>query len=67
MFAPHPSRIDDYSNPAVNTADRNWQEKLRADPTYAWKSSDQDSWSKNCSFGPHNAGPQLDAVLFGKK
>ena len=66
-FVPDPSRLYSYTNPAVNTADRNWQEKLRGDPGYSWRSSDQDSWKKNCAFGPHNAGSELDAMLFGKK
>lgn len=66
-FVPDPSRIYSYSNPAKNTADRNWQEKLQVDPTYVWKSSDQKSWNKNCDYGPHNAGPDLDSMLFGKK
>lgn len=66
-FVADPSRVDNYSNPAINVADRNWQETLRADPGYSWSSADQASWKSNCNYGPHNAGPALDSILFSKK
>jgi hypothetical protein len=66
-FVADASRVENYSNPAINTADRNWQETLRSDPGYSWTSSDQASWKTNCNFGPHNAGPALDSILFSKK
>ena len=66
-FVADPSRIGNYSNPAINTADRNWQESLKAPGSgYTWTPADQASWKQNCSFGPHNAGPALDALLFKK-
>lgn len=65
-FISDPSRIDNYSNPAINVADRNWQEVLRSDPGYNWGPADQQSWKTNCNFGPHNAGPALDSFLFKK-
>jgi hypothetical protein len=66
-FVPESTRINNYSNPAHNTADRNWQELLRKDPGYSWSTSDRKSYAKNCNFGPHNASSQLDEILFSKK
>lgn len=66
-FVADSSRVDNYSNPAINTADRNWQETLKTDPGYAWSAADQASWKSNCNFGPHNAGPELDSILLSKK
>jgi hypothetical protein len=65
-FAADRARVDTYSNPAWNVADRNWQEVLRKDPSYSWSGADQASWKKNCDFGPHNAHSQLDSILFKK-
>ena len=65
-FVPDGRRIDDYTNPAWNVADRNWQEVLRKDPSYKWTSADQASWKKNFDFGPHNAHTELDSILFKK-
>lgn len=65
-FISNPIRINNYSNPAINTSDRNWQETLKSDHNYNWSKSDQISWNKNCAFGPHNAGLQLDKMLFKK-
>ena len=59
-FVPEPSRVGTYSNPVQNTADRSWQEVLRAPGSgYTWTPADQASWKQNCNFGPHNAGPAL--------
>jgi hypothetical protein len=66
-FVANASRINTYDNPVQNTADRNWQEVLRADKGYGWGAEDKSSWAKNCSYGPHNAGAAFDAALFGKK
>ncbi len=64
-FKADPSRIDNYSDPAKNVADRNWQEVLRKDPNYGWNNAvDKSSYSKNSDYGAHNAGPDLDAKLF---
>lgn len=66
-FIADSSRVNNYSNPAVNVADRNWQEVLKSDSNYIWTKNDQQSWKQNCNFGPHNAGSQLDQILFKKK
>jgi hypothetical protein len=65
-FVADTSRVGNYSNPAANTADRNWQEVLRADGGYKWTSADQSSWKQNCAFGPHNASAALDSIVFKK-
>ncbi len=65
-FVADSRRVDTYSNPAWNVADRNWQEVLRKDSTYTWSTADQSSWKQNCNFGPHNAPSQLDSILFKK-
>lgn len=65
-FVADPVRVDSYTNPAINVADRNWQELLRGDPGYGWSKADQASWKTNCGFGPHNAASELDKVLFKK-
>ena len=66
-FVSDTSRIANYSNPMINTADRNWQELLRKDTGYTWSQSDQQSYKTNCNYGPHNSGSQLDAMIFKKK
>jgi hypothetical protein len=63
-FIPNPVRINQYDNPLMNVADRNWQEILRNDPNYNWSRSDQISWSSNCKFGPHNASSEIDKIIF---
>jgi hypothetical protein len=64
-FIANPSRVDNYSNPAKNIADRNWQEVLRKDSNYGWDNTvDKQSYSKNCDYGGHNAGPDLDKQFF---
>jgi hypothetical protein len=65
-FIADPIRINNYSNPVMNTADRNWQEVLRNDPGNNWTPADKSSFSQNCNFGPHNAGAQFDKFLFPK-
>ncbi len=66
-FVANASRINTYDNPIQNTADRNWQEMLKADKGYSWGSGDKESWSKNCNYGPHNSAAQFDSHLYGKK
>jgi hypothetical protein len=66
-FVANSSRINTYNNPVQNTADRNWQEMLKADKGYAWGPGDKESWSQNCAYGPHNSAQQFDAYLYPKK
>jgi hypothetical protein len=66
-FIPNTVRINNYDNPVMNVADRNWQEVLRRDPTYVWTQADRDSYRRNCDFGPHNGGPAIDKILFPPK
>ena len=63
-FTPNPGRINNFNNPMQNTVDRNWQERLRTDPSYPWNRSDQRSYSRNSSFGPHNAAEQLERRFY---
>jgi hypothetical protein len=63
-FNPNPVRINNYNDPMQNTVDRNWQERLRTDPSYPWNRSDQRSYSRNSSFGPHNAAEQLERMFY---
>jgi hypothetical protein len=53
-FVPNPSRVNTYSDPLQNVADRNWQDKLREDSRYDWSRDDQKSYSRNSGYGPHN-------------
>lgn len=68
-FVADPSRIGTYTNPLQNAADRNWQEVLKTDRSYVpvSASADKASWKQNCNFGPHNAGSDLDKILYSKK
>ena len=63
-FTPNPGRINNFNNPMQNTVDRNWQERLRTDPSYQWSRSDQQAYSRNSSFGPHNAAEQLERRFY---
>jgi hypothetical protein len=63
-FTPNPGRINNFNNPMQNTVDRNWQERLRTDPGYRWNRSDQQAYSRNSSFGPHNAAEQLERRFY---
>jgi hypothetical protein len=64
-FVADTSRINNYSNPMANIADRYWQEQMRKDTSnYTWSKSDQISYSKNSNFGPHNVN--FDSVVYKK-
>ena len=63
-FTPNPGRINNFNNPMQNTVDRNWQERLRTDPGYRWNRSDQQAYSRNSNFGPHNAALQLERIFY---
>lgn len=53
-FVANPSRVNSYSNPTQNLADRYWQEQMRLDSRYTWTREDQRSYSRNSNYGPHN-------------
>ena len=63
-FTPNPVRINNFKDPVRNVVDRNWQEVLRNDPGYNWNRSDQQAYSRNSNFGPHNAALQLERIFY---
>ena len=63
-FTPNPVRINNFDDPGRNVVDRNWQEMLRTDPGYNWNRSDQQAYSRNSNFGPHNAAFQLERRFY---
>ena len=64
-FVADTSRINNYSNPMGNVADRYWQEQMRKDTSYTWTKTDQVSYSKNSNYGPHNVN--FDSTVYKKK
>ena len=63
-FTPNPVRINNFKDPGRNVVDRNCQEVLRNDPGYNWNRSDQQAYSRNSNFGPHNAAFQLERRFY---